>query len=198
MMHSALVYDIEIAKAIPPKDAALREPDVDYCAGWEDHANMGIACIGAYDYAEDRYRVFCADDIAGFAALVDARDLIVGFNHLRFDNAVLQSHGVDFSSARHYDLLREAWQAAGLDPDGPFSQHHGGFGLDAMAKANFGVGKTGHGAEAPVDWQRRRVGRVIDYCLADVWLTKRLFDRVCQTGCLVNPNGGLLPMRFPA
>ena len=76
--------------------------------------------------------------------------------------------------------------ACGLEPDAIRS----GYKLESWASANFGAGKTGDGAMAPVDWQRGRYGSVVDYCLADVWLTKRLMDRVLACGILANPNDG--------
>lgn len=40
---NALIYDIEIVKGIPDKKKTMLE-GIEYCAGWEDHANMGISC----------------------------------------------------------------------------------------------------------------------------------------------------------
>jgi hypothetical protein len=39
------IFDLEIIKAIPPKDEADRIPGIEYCAGWKDFENMGISCI---------------------------------------------------------------------------------------------------------------------------------------------------------
>lgn len=56
-LGDALIYDIEIAKAIlGPKEKPM--PGVEYCQGWTDYVGMGISVICAYDCAEDRYRVF--------------------------------------------------------------------------------------------------------------------------------------------
>lgn len=189
----ALVYDIEIEKAIPPRNDADREDDIDYCDGWDDKANMGISVIGAYDYAEDRYRVFCLDNFEEFQALMQARDILVSFNGLGFDNPVLRACAdMEIDDAKCYDLYDEVKRAAGV------SKYTKGMGLEPCAKANFGGEKTGDGALAPVQWQRGEYGNVIDYCLADVWLTKRLFDRVVRSGVLINPLGGdALAMRRP-
>ena len=50
--NGILVYDLEIVQAIPQRNKA-KEPDIVYCAGWEDHANMGVSVIGAYDSLDD-------------------------------------------------------------------------------------------------------------------------------------------------
>lgn len=200
---NALIYDIEIIKAIPSKQGAL-EPGVEYCAGWHDHQNMGVSVIGCYDYAEERYRVFCSDNHLAFFALALERSPLVGFNSIPFDNAVLiaaypqHDHVLhDEPPGRCYDLLREIWLAAGLGPTFVYPSHTG-YGLDAVCEKNFGVGKTGNGALAPVLWQRGRIGEVIDYCLNDVRLTKFLFDAVISGAEIISPvDGSALKLRTP-
>lgn len=194
----ALIYDIEIAKAIPGRNGE-RQAGVEYCEGWKDHANMGIACIGAWDYVEDRARVFTMGNIADFLDLCDDRDLLVGFNSIPFDNAVIAAtlDRPPLEESRCYDLLREIWAGAGLAPEFDFKTH-GGYGLDAVCEANFGTKKTGNGALAPVDWQRGEYGRVIDYCLNDIKLTKQLFDRAMGDGHIKCPKtGNRIMLRVP-
>lgn len=187
--HSALIYDIEIVKAIPHKNGQV-VTGIDYCAGWHDHANMGISVICAYDYESSRYRVFCADNFSEFLALRRDR-LLVGFNNIAFDEKVIGATlgTVPAACTDCYDLLREIWLAAGLNPEFSGSTH-AGFGLDAVCRRNFNRGKTGHGAMAPVQWQKGEIGSVIDYCMQDVHLTKLLFDRVLSDGTIVSPKDG--------
>lgn len=185
-----LIYDIEIKNAIPPKDGAL-DPEVAYCAGWGDHANMGIACIGCYDYVEDRYRVFMDDNLLDFYALACVRSPLVGFNNIAFDDAVIRATAGELypgdDVAHRYDILVQLWEAAGLGPKFQYPSHMG-FSLDAVSKANFGAAKSGNGALAPVDFQRRRYGALIDYCLNDVRLTKRALDWILTHGWLADPR----------
>jgi len=200
---NALIYDIEIVNAVPDR-VAPRQEGITYCSGWTDHGNMGVSVIGCYDYAEERYRVFCEDNHAEFAMLCKARDQLVGFNSAAFDNAVLCATYPRFDWAWHddppgrcYDLLVEIWAASGLGPRFTCPSH-AGFGLDVMCAATFGAHKTGHGALAPVDWQRGRIGSVIDYCLNDVRLTKLLFDRALQGAAVKCPKtGNDLMLRAP-
>ena len=207
---NALIYDIEIEKAIADK----KNPPVggiEYCKGWGDHAGMGISFIGAYDYQEDRYRAFFKDNFADFANLVSSRNPIVGFNNIGFDNKVLVNTSstasylyachIDTESIilRSYDILREIWRAAGLDPN-KFNLHtHVGYGLDDCCKANFGIRKSGNGALAPVDFQRGKYGNVADYCLNDVRMTKKLFDQIISHGYIIDPKdqNRILRLRRP-
>jgi DEAD/DEAH box helicase domain-containing protein len=188
---NTLIYDIEIIKAIPDKTGALK-PGIEYCAGRHDHANMEISVIGAYDYNEERYRVFLQDNMEEFFHLCDACDTLVGFNNIAFDNAVINAHGSRLTEEKKfYDLLVEIWAAAGLGPKFKYPTH-AGFGLDACCHINFGTNKTGNGALAPVLWQRGEHGQVIDYCLNDVRLTKQLLDKIIATGELLDPRNSTL------
>lgn len=115
---------------------------------------------------------------------------MVGFNSIPFDNAVLRAcEIVDIPEDCSFDLLREIWKAAGLGPKFEYPSH-AGYGLDAVAKANGLGGKTGHGAIAPIDWQRGNVGAVIDYCLNDVAITAKLIKRIMLDGGLTDPKTG--------
>ncbi len=196
MRHNILIYDCEIIKGILKKGEEP-VPGIEYCGGWRDFENMGVSVIGAYDYRTDRYRTFCADNFHEFALLAADADAVVDFNGYQFDKPLIEASGVlperEFPDGtiefnRHYDILREIWRAEGHDPDKFNDDTHGNYGLDACCKANFGTVKTGHGAIAPVDWQRGRVGSVIDYCLNDVRLTKQLFDQILRHGYIRNPK----------
>ena len=195
-----LIYDCEIRNAIRgKKDIAL--PGIEYCKGWDDFKGMGISVIGAYDYEEDAYRVFCNDNMDEFQLLIDHMSdeggIVIGYNNCKFDDKLVMANGIGLPD-NTYDLLAEIWKAAGLGPE--FAREtHMGYGLDDMVRANFPeYGKTGDGRMAPIWWQRGQVGKVIDYCLADVWLTKMLMDRVINGNPLINPkNGELLYVKAP-
>ena len=192
-----LIYDLEIANAIPDRNGA-REDGISYCQGWDDHAGMGIATIAVFDYVRERPRIFCRDNLAEFAALISKQECVVGYNNLRFDNKVLEAAGLPAIPAEKcYDLLVEIWRGVGLGPDFR-PETHGGYSLDAMCRVNFRAVKTGSGALAPINFQRGNLGAVIDYCLADVYLTKRLLDRVIRCGLLIDPKTGEgIPVRKP-
>lgn len=194
-----LIYDIEIEKAIPPKDPADRLDGIQYCDGWSDHANMGIACIGVYDSLAHRYRVYCQDNLADFVGLSsyhrELKSPLVGFNNIAFDNAVLAANGIDIPDECCLDLLQKIWLSAGLAPTYQGGSHNG-FGLDACCKANFGLKKSGKGALAPAQWQRGQIGAVIDYCLNDIYLTKRLFHRIVGEHSIKDPRNPDNTLRF--
>lgn len=187
-----IVYDCEIEKTIAKHDED-RRTGIEYCDGWRDFENMGLTVIGAYDYFTERYRVFCKDNLKEFQGLCDSTDLIIGFNNNQFDDVLVSYHGIEVYQDKTYDILQKVWEAVGagrINEGDKFTSAHAGYGLDALAETNLGDKKTGHGALAPVDWQQGRIGSVIDYCLADVWLTKRLADKIFQDGKLKDPKTG--------
>lgn len=190
MKPNVVVYDLEILRAIPDR-SGQRLPNIEYCAGWDDHANMGVSVLCAYDFANELPLVYCADNLSDFQGLAGRADWLVGFNNRRFDNRVLAHNGIEVPDDKTVDLLAEIWKAAGLDPDVFNPATHGGYGLDAVCAANFGSGKTGNGALAPVEWQRGQAGKVISYCLSDVQLTFRLWRKIINVGQIRNPKNGL-------
>lgn len=181
-----LIYDIEIANAIPDSRNP-RQPDITYCSGWSDYQGMGIAVIGCYDYATDRMRVFCQDNLIDFGTLAVTSDCVVGFNSHRFDNRILAANHITILPEKSYDILEEVWRGLGLGPDFR-PETHGGYSLEALCRANFGKAKTGNGALAPIWWQRGGIGSVVDYCLQDITLTKKLLDRIIRAGFLTCPK----------
>ena len=182
-----IIYDCEIIKAILGKKDTAKE-GIDYCDGWRDFKGMGISVICTYDYTTDRYGAFCEDNFDDFRDLIsESNGPIVGFNSLAFDNRLCEANNIDVSNEKSYDILVEIWKAVGLQPEFQFPSHIG-YGLDAVVEANFGLGKTGHGANAPIQWQAGEYGSVIRYCLDDVWLTKKVLDRIIRMGVLKNPK----------
>ena len=183
-----LIYDCEIIKAIPTKE---RIPGIEYCSGWNDHANMGISVICAYDYRNDRYRVFLDDGFRDFEELAGDRTL-VSFNGISFDDRLCKANGIDVET--RYDLLVEVWAANDLGPKYAYPSHYG-YGLGDLAQKNLGLDKTGQGALAPVLWQQGKRGAVIDYCLQDVHLTKLILDMAIDGKPIDGPRGPALVSR---
>lgn len=182
-----VIYDTEIIKGILKKGEQPVE-GIEYCNGWRDFENMGISVIGAYDYLEDRYRVFCQYNFTEFQQLLNRADVVVDFNGYQFDAPLLNANGMGFNKDKHFDILRQIWKAEGYDPDKFDFRTHANYGLDACCWENFGIRKTGNGALAPIDWQQGRFGEVIDYCLNDIRMTKQLFDKIRLDGYIISPK----------
>ena len=166
-MPKLIVYDIEIEKPIPPKDGPM-EQDIDYCEGWGDHAGMGIAMIGVYDFTDGMPRIYWKDNIEELWRLMDEADVIAGFNNQNFDDKIMAAIGYQIPPEKSYDLFLEIKEAAGA------KRYAKGYNLDNCCYVNLGVRKIGEAAQAPVLWQRGQYGRCINYGLWDISMEYRL------------------------
>lgn len=196
-----VVYDCEILNVIPNSvTRAIPEAGLKYCGGWGDHAGMGISVICAYVWGQG-YRVFLADNLAEFEALAAADStILVGFNNHSFDDKLICAclpqlallDGARIPEHRSWDLAREVRRAKGMNPDAPGRKTGG---LDGLARANFLEGKKST-ANAPQDWQRGLHGKVIDQCLMDVMLTKRLVELALDYRLRDFETGRKLPLNI--
>lgn len=196
MRANALLYDCEIKKAIHGK-SELRLEGIDYCEGWGDFAGMGISCIGAYDFTNGRTRLFMDDNYDEFQRLVADRELIIGFNNRRFDDKLCAANGITIPDEKAYDMLQELWRAANLSDSTYSSATHANFGLDRTCRVNLGLAKSGTGALAPILYQRRQLGQLVDYCLNDIFLEVELLELIVQNrGKLIDPRSGTGALRL--
>ncbi len=189
-----ILYDIEIKHSVMPSKKSEVLPDIKYCKDWDDYANMGISVICVYDYANSKMLAFSDDipnldgELIDFQYLIWSTDRVVGYNNIKFDDVVCRANGIDIPPDMSYDILRGIWNASGLS--NKFNRlTHGGFGLDAVAKAN-GIqeSKLASGAEAPIWFQRGEYDKLVEYCKQDVLLTKAVFDKVLHSNYLVHPK----------
>ena len=178
-----IIYDLEIQNLVPPRNGSLL-PDFSYCSGWTDYVGMGLACLALYDCVRQEYHVFDEFNLDDIQKRFDKTDLVVGFNILKFDNNILRAYDLKIQDSKCYDLLPEIARAAGTPND------FKGLSLNAICEANFKAGKTGDGADAPKLYQTKNFGSLFNYCMADVRLTKKLFDRVIDAGHIINPRNG--------
>lgn len=168
----AIVYDCEIKNCIPTGDRLDNiMSQLRFCKGWDDFAGMGISCICVYDYGEGMFRIFLHDNLDDFAALAARREYVIGYNSSTFDDKLCEAHGIKVQTT--FDLYHEIKIAAGYKPGARIR----GYKLAEVAQINLEKGKYAEGDQAPVLWQQRKPGTVIDYCMRDVQLTKMLFDR---------------------
>lgn len=200
-----ILYDIEIIKAIPDKSPI---PEIQYCGGWNDHANMGISVIGfcqiltgdddpfavldtrdplsSFAISKPDYLIGDEFGLAAFAKLANDADGVIGFNSRNFDDRVMLAVG--YPVATTYDLLEEVRIAAYGSADFRGAPKGYSYKLGKIGEAN-GHAKTGDGANAAIQWQNGEHRAVIEYCLNDVAITAQLLNMGLR-GNLKDPNTG--------
>lgn len=177
--QNGIIYDLEIKTCIPDPNKP-NDPNYRYCKGWEDYSEMGISTLCAYDILTKRYHIFCDDNRDKFQQLVDRADFLVTFAGLKFDNNVLGAcWGIYMPKKKNYDIKVHFQGSPGRVP---------GYGLESCCKANGFLLKTENGALAPKFWQDGKIGTVIDYCLNDVYMTRRLMNNVLMEKPLIDPT----------
>lgn len=201
-----LIYDCEIIKCIPPKPRYAQmdwgrgelpvdlDPDLQYCNGWDDHANMGISVAGWTFLGGDAVIADFSNlaEVEFFRSEIAKASQVIGFNSRNFDDRLMAANGITITTT--YDLLEEVRIAAGFEAHFQSVPKGFSYSLDAIARAN-GTQKTGNGALASKLWQQGKKQEVIDYCLNDVRITERLLN-LGLAGQLIDPNTGeLLQLR---
>jgi hypothetical protein len=188
--------------------------------GWEDKVALGLS-IGCYwDYQDGLCHWFDPHTLEATMRLCVAWQPLLGsFNGRQFDfplmrgllrrqaDAMMQAQEAGEGQldaeelialcdafkvlcATSYDLLAEIWKA---DPARKFER--GLNSLEAIAQAS-GLGpKLSHGAQAPRDWRNGHIAKVLNYCQSDVYLTKTLFEMVCEDKSIIRGDG--LPLLLP-
>src|SRR3989344_6297636 len=154
-MNDTLVIDLETKKTFAE------------VGGEKNIRELGISIAGVYSYGKDTFFGFVEHELPKLEALLKETSHIIGFNINHFDIPVLRPYVADTALDRIAvtDLYEDAVNFLG---------HR--VGLDALAKATLGEGKSGHGLEA-LEWFRQgRVEEVKKYCLDGVRLTRDLYE----------------------
>ncbi len=138
----------------------------DEVGGREHLDQLEVTVVGVYDYATDTYRTYEEKEMGQLQNLLINSSLIVGFNHVGFDMPVLQPYfSIDVKTLPLFDIMVDFQARAG---------HR--IGLDSIAQATLGVGKTGHGLDAIRFYREGKMKELKEYCLNDVKVTRQVFD----------------------
>jgi len=155
--------------------------------GWNRADLMGISCVVLYDSKEDKYFEFLDDQVPLLIDHLKKFDLLIGFNIKRFDFRVLSGYSnFQFKKLPTLDILEEVHDRLGYR-----------LSLDHLARATLGEKKTADGLQALRWWKQGRIREIIDYCKADVKITKDLFLYGKNNGYLLFNNKAKKTVRIP-
>lgn len=134
--------------------------------GGREFGQLEFTVAGVYDYGSGEYMIFEEKEVGKLQNLLINASLIIGFNHVGFDFPVLQPYlSIDVKTLPVFDIMLDFQIRMG---------HR--IGLDSIAQATLGVGKTGHGLDAIRYYREGKMKELKDYCLNDVKVTKEVFD----------------------
>jgi hypothetical protein len=135
--------------------------------GWDKKREMGMSVAVTYSTALGEYRIYQEKEVQALIEQLMRADLVVGFNVINFDYEVLAAYTIlDLAhTARTLDMLVEVEKVLG---------HR--LGLDAIASATLGIGKTADGLDAIKWWREGRVLEIAEYCCFDVKCTKLVHE----------------------
>ena len=143
--------------------------------GWDKKRDMFMSLGVTYSTRTGEYRIYPEARVQELIEQLLKADLVVGFNVINFDYEVLMGYTIlDLPhQCRTLDMLVEIEKTLG---------HR--LGLDALASATLGVGKTGDGLDAIRWWREGRMMEIAEYCCFDVKCTKLVHEYGAQNGKL--------------
>jgi DEAD/DEAH box helicase domain-containing protein len=154
-------------EAVPPRlvvfDLETRKL-ADEVGGWHNISAMRLSLAVAYS-KEKGFLTFTEDNVSELIDLLKEADLVVGFNHIRFDYAVLKAYSAEnLKALPNLDICTEVSRTLGFR-----------LSLDHLARFTLEKGKSGDGLDA-VRWFREgRMDLLEEYCREDVIITRDLY-----------------------
>jgi DEAD/DEAH box helicase domain-containing protein len=135
--------------------------------GWDRKHEMGMSLGVTYSTRDGVYEIFGEDQAEALIRRLQRADLVVGFNHIRFDYDVLMAYTVlDLrENLLSFDLLLEIEKAVG---------HR--LKLEDIAQATLGVGKIADGLDAIKWWREGKILEIAKYCCFDVKVTRLVHE----------------------
>ena len=153
-MKNILYFDLETQKS------------AEEVGGWNHISRMGMSVGVTFSTATGDYRIYSEKQVDELIKDLQRADLIVGFNHLRFDYEVLHGYTTfDLRQLPTLDMMIELQTRL---------QHR--LSLDSIATATFGVEKSAEGMQA-IQWYREgKLLEIAEYCCYDVKLTRLVHE----------------------
>jgi DEAD/DEAH box helicase domain-containing protein len=143
--------------------------------GWENAERMGLAVAVTADLATGEARVYTEEQVEELLQALTGAAGIIGFNLRRFDFAVLRGYrDLDYAALPVLDMLEEVQASLGFR-----------LSLNHLARETLGSPKLADGLQSLAWFKAGELDKVIEYCRADVELTRRLFEFGREHGYLL-------------
>ena len=143
-----------------------------------DSDKMGMSIGVTYSTARGDYKIYGEPEVEELIKELQRADLVVGFNHIRFDYRVLEGYSIfDFSQVPSLDMLIVLNEKLG---------HR--LKLDSIAQATLGCEKSAEGLQALEWFKQGKMAEIAEYCCFDVKITKLVHEYAAAHGHLFYNN----------
>ena len=153
-MKNIVYFDLETQKS------------AEEVGGWDKIRDMRMSIGVTYSTERGGYKISNEADVNELIRELQRADLVVGFNHIRFDYEVLHGYTVlDLTQVESLDMLVELQKTL---------QHR--LSLDSIAQATLGVEKTSEGLQALKWFKEGKMMEIAEYCCFDVKITRLVYE----------------------
>jgi DEAD/DEAH box helicase domain-containing protein len=161
-VHRVIFFDLETQRSAAE------------VGGWHNAHLMRMALAVIYDTQTEQFETFFENDVHRLLERLGEADLVVGFNIISFDYAVLRGYtDADLSKLPTFDMLAAIHQRLGYR-----------LALGHLAEETLGASKGGDGLQSLIWWKEGRVDEIERYCRQDVSLLVDLLHHASEHGHL--------------
>lgn len=154
--------------------------------GWNRCDRMGVSVTVLYD-SKTGFSAYEQDALPELFSRLKEADLVIGFNILRFDYAVLQPFAdYDLRTLPTLDMLMEVKKRLSYRVS-----------LDNLARATLDAPKSADGLQALKWWKEGNLTAITEYCRKDVELTRDIYLHGHKESCLLFTNKAGQKVRVP-
>ena len=150
----------------------------DEVGGWKHIDKMGMSIGVTYSTGNREYSIYQESEVNDLIEELQRADLVVGFNHIRFDYEVLHGYTpLDLRQLPSLDLMVDLQQKL---------SHR--LKLDSISNATFGAEKIADGLQALKWYKQGKILEIAEYCCYDVKITKMVHEFGAENGCVFYNN----------
>lgn len=148
--------------------------------GSADASLLDLAVVCIHDSKTNKYSSFFQENLNELWPIIEKADMLIGYNSNNFDIPLLNKYYAgDLRHIKSLDLLEEIRKSLGRR-----------IKLDDIAKGTLGEQKSADGLQSLVWWKQGEKQKVVDYCIQDVRVTKKIYDYAILNGYLIYPKNG--------
>ena len=144
------------------------QKSADDVGGWGNSHLMKMSVGVVWDSVDGEFHVYLEEQAGDLVRKLQTADLVVGFNVIGFDYAVLQPYanklGVDLQELPTHDMLADVHKKL---------NHR--LSLDNLASCTMGTNKSADGLKALQWFKEGKMDLITEYCIQDVRVTRDLF-----------------------